>query len=64
MSYEVRLLRVLLFGIALVLGSSGIFCFYWSCMGAPLAADAIVCLGSATAIVFACEITDGRWPPA
>jgi hypothetical protein len=64
MSYEVRLSRVLLFGIALVLGSFGIFCFYWSCMGAALAADAIISLGSATAIVLGCETTDGRWPPA
>ena len=36
--HEVRLSRVLLFGIPLVLGSFGIFCFYWSCMGAALAA--------------------------
>jgi hypothetical protein len=38
----------------LVLGSLGIFCLYGSCIGAPLAADAIVCLGIGTAIVLAC----------
>ena len=37
MSFAVRLSRVALFGIALVLGSFGIFSFYWSCMGAALA---------------------------
>jgi hypothetical protein len=63
MSFAVRVSRVVLFWIALVLGSFGIFCFYWSCMGAALAADAIVCLGSATAIVLACERTDAPWPP-
>ena len=55
MSFAVRLSRVLLFGIALALGSFGIFCFYWSCMGVPLAADAIISLSSATGIVLACE---------
>jgi hypothetical protein len=61
MSFAVRLSRVALTGIALVLGSFGIFCLYGSCMGVPLAADAIVCLGSATAIVLACgERTDVR----
>jgi hypothetical protein len=43
--------RVVLFGIALVLGSLGDFCLYWSCAGAPLAAYVIVCLGPAMAIV-------------
>ena len=60
MSLALRLSRVALFGIALVLGSLGIFCWYGSCMGAPVAADAIVCLGSATAIVLACPATDAR----
>ena len=60
MSFALRLSRVALFGVALVLGSLGIFCLYGSCIGAPLAADAIVCLGSATAIVLACPATDAR----
>jgi hypothetical protein len=50
----VHLSRIVLHGIALVLGSLGVFCLYWSCVGAPLAAYAIVGLGSATAIVLAC----------
>ena len=49
-----HLSRIVLHGIALVFGSLGVFCFYWSCVGAPLAAYAIVGLGSATAIVLAC----------
>ena len=60
MSFAVRLSRVALTAIALVLGSLGIFCLYGSCIGAPLAADAIVCLASATAIVLACPGTDAR----
>ena len=60
MSFAVHLSRVALTAIALVLGSLGIFCLYGSCIGAPLAADAIVCLGSATAIVLSCPATDGR----
>jgi hypothetical protein len=48
-----RLLRVGLHGTALALGSFGVFCLYFSCMGAPVAMHAIVCLGSATAIVLA-----------
>ena len=68
MSFALRLSRVALFGVALVLGSLGIFCLYGSCIGClygscigvPLAADAIVCLGSATAIVLACPVTDAR----
>ena len=55
MDFALRLSRVTLFGIAHVLGSLGIFFLYGSCIGAPLAAPAIVCLGSATAIVLACE---------
>jgi hypothetical protein len=62
MSFALRLSRVALFGIALVLGSLGILCLYASCIGAPLAAQAIVCLGSASAIVLACEGIDARWP--
>jgi hypothetical protein len=60
MNFALRLSRGVLLGIALVLGSFGIFSFYWSCMGAPLAAYAIVSLGSAMAIVLACERTDAR----
>jgi hypothetical protein len=60
MSFAVRLSRVALTAIALVFGSVGIFCLYGSCLGAPVAANAIVCLGSATVIVLACEATDGR----
>ena len=48
-----RLLRMGLYGTALAFGSAGVFCLYHSCMGAPVAAQAIVCLGSATAIVLA-----------
>jgi hypothetical protein len=58
MNFVLRLSRVTLFGMAHVLGSLGIFCLYGSCIGAPLAAHAIVCLASATAIVLACEETD------
>jgi len=32
-------------GVALVLGSLGVFCLYCSCFGAHLAQYAIVCLG-------------------
>jgi len=48
-----RLSRVALSGIALVLRSLGVFFLYGSCIAARLAAPAIVCLGSATAIVLA-----------
>jgi hypothetical protein len=58
--FALHLSRVTLFGIALVLGSFGIFCLYGSCIGAPLAAHAIVSLSSATAIVLAYEGTDAR----
>ena len=47
----VLLLRVGLHAIALMLGSFGIFAFYWSCLGVPVAAYAIVSIGTATAIV-------------
>ena len=48
-----RLLRAGLNGTALALGSAGVFCLYFSCMGKPVAMHAIICLGSATAIVLA-----------
>ena len=60
MDFTVRLSLIVTYGIALVLGSLGIFCLYWSCMGAPLAADAMICLGSATALVLSCERADLR----
>lgn len=55
----VRLLRLGLHGIALVLGSFGVFCLYWSCLGVPVAAHALLNLGTATAIIFA---ADGETP--
>jgi len=58
MNFAFRLSRAALFGIAVVLGSLGIFCLCESCIGAHLAAHAIVCLGSAAAIVLACEGMD------
>jgi hypothetical protein len=51
----VRLMRIGLQGIALILGSFGIFCLYWSCIGVPVAADALVFLGAATAITLAAD---------
>ena len=48
-----RLSRIALVAVALVLGSLGVFCLYWSCVGVPLAAYAIVFLGTATAIILA-----------
>ena len=48
-----RVMRMGLDVTAVALGSFGVFCLYHSCMGAPVAAQAIVCLGSATAIVLA-----------
>ena len=53
MDLVLHLSRIALFGIALVLGSIGVFCLYWSCIGAPLAAYALVFLGTAVAIVLA-----------
>jgi len=50
-----HLSRIVLRGIALVLGSLGVFCLYLSFVGVPLAAYAIVCLGSATAIILASD---------
>jgi len=38
-----RLSRVILRTISLIIGSLGIFCFFWSCMGLRTAAHAIVC---------------------
>jgi len=49
----VRLMRIGLHGIALILGSLGVFCLYWSCIGAPVAACALIFLGTATAITLA-----------
>jgi hypothetical protein len=51
----VRLMRITLHGIALVLGSLGVFCLYWSCIGVPIAADAFIFLGTATAITLAAD---------
>ena len=53
MSLVLRLSHIALFGAALILGSVGIFCLFWSCLGAHLAQYAIVCLGTATAIILA-----------
>ena len=47
--------RIVLRGIALVLGSLGIFSLYWTCVGAPFAAYAIVCLGGTTTIILASD---------
>ena len=49
----VRLMRIGLHGIALILGSLGVFCLYWGCIGAPVAAYALIFLGTATAITLA-----------
>jgi hypothetical protein len=45
-----HLSRIVLRGIALVLGSLGVFCLYWSFVGV-----AIICLGSVTAIILASD---------
>jgi hypothetical protein len=50
-----HLSRIVLQGVALVLGSLGIFCLYCSCFGAHLAQYAIVCLGTATGIILASD---------
>lgn len=50
-----RVLRIGLHGVALVLGSFGVFCLYWSCMGVPVAAHALLFLGTATAIILAAD---------
>ena len=52
---SLRFLRIALHGFAHILGSVGIFCLYWSCMGAPVAAYALVGLGSATAIILSSD---------
>jgi hypothetical protein len=44
-----------LHGVALVLGSLGVFCLYSSCFGAHLAQYAIVCLSTATGIILASD---------
>lgn len=49
----IRLMRIGLQGVALILGSLGVFCLYWSCIGAPVAAYALIFLGTATAITLA-----------
>jgi hypothetical protein len=46
----VALLRIGLQGLSL-----GVFCLYWSCMGVPISARAIVYLGTAAAIVLAVQ---------
>jgi hypothetical protein len=51
----VRLLHAGLHGIALVLGSFGIFCLYWSCLGVPVADYALIDLGTATAIILVAD---------
>ena len=51
----VRLMRIGLHGIALILGSLGIFCLYWSCIGVPVAANALIFLVTATAITLAAD---------
>ena len=50
-----HLSRIVLHGVALVLGSLGVFCLYCSCFGAHLAQYAIVCLGAATAVILALD---------
>ena len=50
-----QLSRIMLHGIALVLGSLGVFCLYCSCFGAHLAQYAIFCLGTATGIIMASD---------
>jgi hypothetical protein len=55
MDVVVRLMRIGLHGIALVLGSLGVFCLYWSCIGVPVAADALMFPGTATAITLATD---------
>ena len=47
--------RVALHAFAHTLGSVGIFCLYWSCVGAPVAAHALIYLGSATAIILSSD---------
>jgi hypothetical protein len=51
----VCLMRIGSRGIALALGSFGIFCLYWSCVGVPIAGDALIFLGAATAITLAAD---------
>src|SRR5215470_5106600 len=42
---SLRFLRIALHVFAHTLGSVGIFCLYWSCVGAPVAAHALILLG-------------------
>lgn len=56
MDLLVRLMRIGLHGFALILGALGIFCLYWSCVGVPVAADAFMFLGTATAMTLAGDI--------
>ena len=50
--------RILLRGIAHILGSLGIFFFFGSCKGAHVAVEAMLCLGTATIIILACAEQD------
>ena len=49
----VSLMRIRLRGVAPILGSLGIFCLYWSCIGVPVPGDAFMFLGTETAITLA-----------
>ena len=53
MDQLVHLMRIGLHGVALILGSLGVFCLYWSCIGAPVAAYALIFLATATGITLA-----------
>jgi hypothetical protein len=53
--YGLNFLRLALLGIGHVLGSIGVFCLYWSYLSAPVAAHAMICLGTATAIALSVE---------
>ena len=52
---SLRFLRIALHGFAHTLGSVGIFCLFWSCMGAPVAAHALIYLGTATGIILSSD---------
>src|SRR3984893_8469249 len=71
-----RLSRVILRTISLIIGSLGLFCCFWSCMGLRTAAHAIVCNPSskAASVCLPCPGVDQRprfnvehklacWPP-
>jgi hypothetical protein len=53
-----HLSRILLRGIAHVLGPLGILFVFGSCWGADVAVEAILCLGTATIIILACAEQD------